>query len=447
MEEQTSLELDDGSRVAVIGGGPAGSFFSYFLLDMAERTGIDIQVDVYEPKDFSRPGPAGCNHCGGGVHESLVQILATEGIFLPPTVVQRGVDSHILHMGVGDAHIATPLDEKRIGTVFRGSGPRGTEERKWDSLDGHLLALAVEKGTNVIHERVTEVSWNDKRPQIKARDGAPRTYDLLAVAAGVNTNVLELFQELEFGYQPPRTMRTFVCEYYLGQEMINAYIGSSIHVFLLNIPRLEFAALIPKGDYVTMCMISEGGEKAEEELVQSFLDAPEVKRCFPPNMQLDQDACRCSPRINVRGAVQPFANRIVFIGDCGVARFYKDGIGSAYRAAKAAATTAIFEGISAADFGRHYWPVCRALKVDNLIARVVFAIARQIQMRRFTRRAVLRMIASEQRKKSAQPRMSMVMWDMFTGGAPYREIFLRALHPAFWIPLLWNVVVSIVSNR
>ena len=27
----SSLKLDDGSRVAVIGGGPAGSFFSYFL--------------------------------------------------------------------------------------------------------------------------------------------------------------------------------------------------------------------------------------------------------------------------------------------------------------------------------------------------------------------------------------------------------------------------------
>jgi len=140
MDEQMRLQLDDGSRIAVIGGGPAGSFFSYFLLDLAERAGMDIQVDIYEPKDFSRPGPAGCNHCGGIVHESLVQILAAEGINLPPTVVQRGIDSHVLHMGVGSVRIETPLHEKRIGALYRGGGPRGITERKWDSLDGYLLS-------------------------------------------------------------------------------------------------------------------------------------------------------------------------------------------------------------------------------------------------------------------------------------------------------------------
>jgi hypothetical protein len=164
-------------------------------------------------------------------------------------------------------------------------------------------------------------------------------------------------------------------------------------------------------------------------------------------MHLGQDACHCSPRINIQGAVQPFTDRIVFIGDSGVARFYKDGIGSAYRAAKAAATTVVFEGISAADFSQHYWPVCRTLRNDNVIARVVFLVAGQIQKRRFTRRAVLRMIAREQRMESVPPRMSTVMWDMFTGGAPYREVLLRTLHPAFWIRLLWDAAVSLVSKR
>jgi flavin-dependent dehydrogenase len=444
MEKQTSLQLDAGSQIGVIGGGPAGSFFSYFLLDMAGRVGIDVQVDIYEPKDFSRLGPAGCNHCGGVVHESLVQILATEGINLPPTVVQRGIDSHILHMDVGSVRIETPLDEKRIGAVYRGAGPRGITERKWGSLDDHLLSLAVKKGANVIRERVTEVSWKDGRPQIKTRDGSPQAYDLLAVAAGVNTAVLKLFQGLKFGYQPPRTTKTFICEYHLGQETIGTYLGSSVHVFLLNLPRLEFAALIPKGDCVTMCLV---GQEINKELVRSLLDTPEVKQCFPPDIPLDQDACHCAPRINVRGAVQPFADRIVFIGDCGVARFYKDGIGSAYRVAKAAATTAIFQGISAADFSRHYGPVCRALGTDNIIARIVFAIARQIQKRRFARRAVLRMIAREQWKESGHQRMSMVMWDMFTGGAPYREIFLRILHPAFWVHFLWDSLVSLISKQ
>jgi len=87
--ETHSLQLEDGSRVAVVGGGPAGSFFAYFLLDMAGRAGLNLQVDIYEPRDFSRPGPPGCNMCAGIVSESLVQMLAAEGINLPEKVFAR----------------------------------------------------------------------------------------------------------------------------------------------------------------------------------------------------------------------------------------------------------------------------------------------------------------------------------------------------------------------
>lgn len=45
---QSEFQLSDGSRVVVIGGGPAGSLFSYFLLDMADLVGIKINLDIYE---------------------------------------------------------------------------------------------------------------------------------------------------------------------------------------------------------------------------------------------------------------------------------------------------------------------------------------------------------------------------------------------------------------
>ena len=48
----TDLNLQDGSRVAVIGGGPAGSFFTYFLLKMAEEIDLELEVDVFEPRFF-----------------------------------------------------------------------------------------------------------------------------------------------------------------------------------------------------------------------------------------------------------------------------------------------------------------------------------------------------------------------------------------------------------
>lgn len=441
MSKQSDLTLRDGSRVAVIGGGPAGCFFSYFLLDMAKRVDRDIQIDIYEPRNFNLPGPAGCNMCAGVVSETLVQYLAAEGINLPPTVVQRGIDSYVLHMDVGSVRIETALHEKRIAALYRGLGPRDLRESKWKSFDNHLLALATNKGARVIHQRVVAVPRKNGRLSIQTQTGSSEPYDLVTVAAGVNTAALKLFDGVDFAYTPPRTTKCILREYYLGEETVEQYIGSSFHAFLLNIPRLEFAAIIPKGDYVTLALL---GTDLDKNLLDTFMDNPTVKRCLPPGFPLDHPACWCAPRITVTGSTRPFGDRIVFIGDCATTRLYKDGIGAAYRGAKAAANTALFHGISAEAFRRHYWPLCRAMESDNRIGKVIFAIVRHIQKRTFARHAILRMVTREQQAQaSAEPSMSLVLWDMFTGSALYSEIFLRTLHPAFWIRFLHHLLVSL----
>ncbi|HYB73403.1 MAG TPA: cyclic nucleotide-binding domain-containing protein [Candidatus Sulfotelmatobacter sp.] len=437
------MALEPGSQVGVIGGGPAGSFFSFFLLELAQRVGKEITLDIYEPRDFSLPGPAGCNMCGGIVSESLVQALAAEGINLPPTVVERGLDAYVLHMDVGRVRIETPLHEKRIGAVHRGAGPRGLRETTWRSFDKYLLELARGKGAHVVPERVDGASWVDGRPQPRTRNTPPKAYDLLAVAVGVNTTALKLFEGLGTGYRPPRTARTHISEFCLGRTAVARSLGSAMHIFLLNLPRLEFAALIPKGDYVTLCLL---GREIDGPLVESFLEAPEVKRCLPSDGRTAEDRCHCSPLINIAGAVQPFADRMVFIGDCGVTRLYKDGIGAAYRTAKAAAVTAIFEGISAHDFRRHYWPACRALGADNRLGRAVFAITRQAQRRRWARRGLLRTVTREQQNPAGPRPLSLVLWDVFTGSAPYREVLLRALHPAFLCRFLWDIACDLARR-
>lgn len=438
------LKLDDGSRVAVIGGGPAGSFFSYFLLEMSNRLGIDVHLDIYEPRDFNEPAPKGCNMCGGIVSETLVQNLAAEGIILPPTVVQRGIDSYVLHMDVGSVRIATPLQEMRIGAVTRGPGPRDIKERKWGSFDHHLISLAQEKGAQRIHSRVDHVSMESGRPQLTAKDGTGRRYDLVAVAMGVNSRSLQLFEALGLGYQRPEATRTIIREYWLGQEVIGRRLGSSMHVFLLDIPRLEFAAIIPKGDYVSMCLL---GDEIDNSLVEAFVQSPEVRHCMPPDWCSDERSCQCVPRISVRGVRKPYADRVVFIGDCGVTRLYKDGIGAAYRTAKAAARTAVFEGISESAFRRHYLPTCRNLAADNAVGKAIFRGARLLQKIRFARRAVLRMTLSEQQEGGRRRRMSGVLWDMFSGSAPYKNVLWRAMHPAFVARLLGALLGSMLPVR
>ncbi|MBT4482296.1 MAG: hypothetical protein HOC71_01305, partial [Candidatus Latescibacteria bacterium] len=246
----SGIKLENSSEIAVIGNGPAGSFFTYFFLDLAERIGLDVKVDVFEQQDFSRYGPAGCNHCGGIVSESLTQILSAEGIIIPSEVLQRGIQSYTLHMDIGSVNIDTPLDEQRIAAVYRGAGPLGTKEHKWSSFDGYLQKLINNKGAHLIKDFVESINWNMERPHITTRNGLSKSYDLIVGAVGLRASSLQLFEEAGFGYRLPRTTKTYICEFKIGYELMQKYFGSSMHVFLLNIPRLEFAALIPKGDFV-----------------------------------------------------------------------------------------------------------------------------------------------------------------------------------------------------
>jgi len=438
VDEGSDFTLTDGSRVAVVGGGPAGSFFSYFLLKMAEAIDLDVEVDIYEPRAFSHCGPAGCNHCGGIVSESLVQFLAAEGINLPPEVVQRGIESYVVHMDVGSVAIKSPSGEQRIAALYRGNGPREGGDSPWDSFDGYLQGIATERGARLVRRLITDVQWRDGRPWLLAADGEAEGYDLVTVASGVNSNFLKMLEDLPAGIEPPKTTRTYICEFRSTPEEVLRVLGNSMHVFLLAIPRLEFAAIIPKGEFVTVVML---GDDLDQELVHSFLEDPVVRRCFPTDAT--PCVCSCSPLINMGAKKRPYGDRVVLIGDSGVTRLYKDGIGAAFRTAKAAASTAVIQGVSAEAFERHYWPTCRGIASDNAIGKVIFGTTTLFKMSKISRRGILRMAKREQANPGATRHMSSLLWNMFTGSAPYKEILQGTLHPGFLGNIMMNLAVGV----
>jgi flavin-dependent dehydrogenase len=272
------------------------------------------------------------------------------------------------------------------------------------SLDGYLMKLAVNKGARQIHSRVADVqriaSLESNDPQcelvqVKTPGGEFQDYELAAVTTGVNTSILKLFREMDFGYKPPHTAKLLVREYYLGEDDVSKYLGSAFHAFLLDIPGLDYGAIIPKGDYMSVCLLSSHKD-LHPGTMEVFLNHPSVKELLPPGFLAEHFACWCGPRINVMGSKQPFGDRIVFIGDSGVSRLYKDGIGAAYRTAKVAARTAIFQGVSAKDFRRYYLPFCRKMETDNRIGQLLFMIVGQITKIQAVRRAHLRMVSDEQ---------------------------------------------------
>jgi hypothetical protein len=62
------------------------------------------------------------------------------------------------------------------------------------------------------------------------------------------------------------------------------------------------------------------------------------------------------------------------------------------------------------------------------------------------RSGVLRMTRLEQERPGATPHMSSVLWDVFSGSAPYREILLRTMHPGFLFRLVWNLLLAILRR-
>ena len=436
------MTLEDGARVGVIGGGPAGSFFAYFLLTFAQRMDLKVDVDIYEPRDFAKPGPAGCNMCGGIVSESLIQALAIEGINLPAAIVQRGIDSYVLHTETHGVRIETPLKEKRIAAVHRGGGPRDVHELKWGGLDGYLLTLAQELGARVEPTRVSEVGWEDGRPQVRVGDRT-HTYDLLVGATGINSAGWQLFETLGFRCKRPATTKAYITELSLGDEAIARHFGNSMHIFFTNMPGLDCAAIIPKGDFLTVCLL---GRDIDSAMISAFFQSAAVRRCFPAGQDPAEGACHCGPKINVREAVTPFIDRVVLVGDCGVTRLYKDGIGAAYRTAKAAALTAVFSGVSARDFRKHYSPTYRSIARDNRFGKLIFLVVHFIKALQPLTRGVMRMTADEQVRAGSARRMSIVLWDMFTGSAPYRDIFFQTLSPRFLGRFTWESARSVFGG-
>ncbi len=60
---------------------------------------------------------------------------------------------------------------------------------------------------------------------------------------------------------------------------------------------------------------------------------------------------------------------------------------------------------------------------------------------------VLSMTEGEQSRPGSDRRMSIVLWDMFTGSAPYRDIFYRTLDPRFLGRFLWNSAHALRNGR
>jgi flavin-dependent dehydrogenase len=422
------MQLINGSRIVIVGGGPAGSFTALHLLKLAAEAHLDLDVILIEARDFNRPGPGSCNKCAGILSSNLVQNMGRLGLTLPDEVIQSVIDTYILHFDNTQIPLHALNTSGRIISVYRGRGPRLASQPLPLSFDGWLLHQAEERGASIKRMRVQQIRRGFRPTVVTAQEEFEA--DLVVMASGVNTRPT---LEAAWGYLPPRTDIMAQDEIPLPDGMLE----KSVHIFFENPVGLVFGALIPKGRYANLSLLGHG---LPADAINQFLDAHALKALIPGGMPL---LCGCNPCVTISLAKGYFADRMVVVGDAAVTKLYKDGIGAAFITAEAAARTAIQHGISRQDFSDGYQSVCLRIAADNTYGRLLFHLWSVIFHSPFLRKAWIQLISDEVNQLVDNPIHTRVLWGVFTGDEAYRLLFWMSLS----LPSLRNLIQASLVKK
>jgi flavin-dependent dehydrogenase len=281
------------------------------------------------------------------------------------------------------------------------------------SFDDTLLKEACERGAEHVKARVRRVTM-EHHPVIHTSD---RTYhaDLLVLATGVNSRAP---LSPDFGYMPPKTS-------IMAQDEIimpDGWPQDQVSAFFQNPPGLIFGALTPKGKHLNISLL---GKNMTTDAISDFIEAQNL------NAQLGgpTSLCGCTPRIAVRQSRRFFGDRWVGVGDAAVTRLYKDGIGSAFFTTREAMRAALFEGINRKDFKKNYARFCSKIARDNIYGRLLFQLwSLTLKIPRLLNawQTAIRM----EQEWAPERRLSVrLLWGMFTGDEPYRDLFWLMINP------------------
>lgn len=415
------LRLVDGDRVCIVGGGPAGSLAALHLLRLASQQKLRLEVLIFEPRDFSKPGPGGCNRCAGILSSRLLRGLKWLGLSLPEGTIQAELDAYAIYLDKEVLRIERPVPQRRIVSVYRGSGPRILQGEPEGSFDGYLLAQACARGAKHIASRVRSVVWDEQPVVQTAWEGFPA--DLLVLATGVNSRAP---LAKTFGYHSPET------EVMAQDEILRppTWPADQVSAFFREPPGLTFGAMIPKGRYLNISLLGKG---LTRDTVSDFI---EVQGLDPDLGPSPSSLCGCTPRIAVGPARGYFGSRWVSVGDAAVTRLYKDGIGSAFFTAKTAMQVAIHQGISHRAFRKGYAPICKSVAIDNRYGRLLYHLWSLTLSNPLLLRSWRKAIRLEAAYPADQRVHNRILWGTFTGDEPYRDLFWASMSPAAMLGLL-----------
>ncbi len=415
-------------KIAIIGGGPAGSFSALFLNKFAKKKKKNILIDVYDYKHFINKGKKSCNMCAGIISYSLIKKLEDEKIFLPTNVIKNVISGYQLHSKNNTVYFEKDKN-KRIYSVFRGQGPVKFTKKSC-SFDQYLLDKVSKKNVSIINEKVTGIDFSKPSSiRISTNNDIIKNYDFVIGAFGVNTKIKDI---INFGYRAPKAIKFLQFEISLPLNFLNQTYKNRVQMFPVYKKNIWFITLAPKQYFVTVTVF--GGNIKLEDAKYIIVNDKNIRHYLPKKYL--KIRCYCTPQLPITFAKKPYHNRFLVVGDACVSRYLKNGIESAYQTANLAADTIINHGITKKILKKYYFQRCKSLyKFDNFCGKILYTMKRLLYSNTVYTEAHMITLKKEQIVKKTRE-LSDVFWDIFTGDKKYRNILRNSIHPALIITVL-----------
>ncbi len=409
----TSLgPLASGATVVVIGGGPAGVAAAIALRRGARESGRSLRVVLVEGKRFA--DEQHYNQCVGVLSPPVVS-LVEQGLEVPfpRHLTQKTVCEYVLHTA-------------RRSIVLGGEAEPSLVLRRVQ-FDGYMLEAARERGVEVVNARATDVELGADRAEVFTESGSLEAAVVVG-AFGVDEGTAALFARTT-GYRPPATISSVVTKLHPGEELL-ARFGERIHAFLPAPLPIEFGAITPKGNHLT---INIAGARVGSALMEAFLGVPEVRKTllgYDGSAELDERGSRCYKGRFPCGLARRYTgDRFLMIGDAaGLVRAFKGkGVTSAVQTGIRAARVLLDQGIGADALGAFHLanqdiesdiPFGRAMRRVTLVASRLGLMDRVLP-------------AAEQ-----DPKLRQALFEAVSAQRPYREVARKVLSPRALLAVL-----------
>ncbi len=393
-----NLKIVDGSTIAVIGGGPAGSAAAIKLIKEAAKKRIKVNVVIFEGKDFDHH----YNQCVGVLSHPIVEIFERDlEMPFPGHLIKREISSYMLYSSGGGA--------------LELSGERGTYATRRILFDRFMLGTAQELGAQIVRSRVTGIEFDrDTGVKVYSEDRFLRA-DAVVGAFGLDDGIADALEQSSrhsFRYQrPPKVLDTLVAKTHLDMDILQQRFGSRIHAFIpLELRNIEFGAITPKGDHIIINIAGRNLTSGDMDNFLRYAPARSLLKDLPLG-GIDY----YKGKYPIRPAHGIIGDRFAAAGDAtGLIRPYKGkGINVALETGTKAAEVMIRDGISATDLAA-YPAAFDHLRADFFYGRL-FRMLVMVSIKTGFVEQVISMARSDQRLKN-------VLFKVVSGEGTYREV-------------------------